>query len=325
MLSKNNIWLYISILLLGAGQVQGAVPSMNRPTHFLSLSLAGGEGNTLSFGHEKSHLSKDVIDLAGADAQVAIAYEFQYKRFIVNAGVAGSYMLTRQRIGGIVTDDFSGVNKGNSYIYSYAYSQMSDRQQNVYVEIPVQIGYMFTPEIYALIGAKCRMNLYNTHDLQAKMHTVLDMTSSDAAAVFDGSKGAVGAEGTMGVCPSADYRSSGAYNASKFNLALTAEVGYVIPLSAKVKRVRMRAGAFFEYGIPVPSYALDKDVPMADYSSVGTDYLNNTTSLLNNSIQLPSMWEMGHLNKFTHTMAVGMRFTVLFDVTDYTFPCHCNK
>lgn len=325
MLSKNHILLYIGILLLGAGYVQGAVPSLNRPTHFLSLSLAGGEGNTLSFGHEKSRLSKDVIDMAGADAQFAIAYEFQYRKFIVNAGVAGSYMLTRQRIGGIVTDDFSGVNKGNTYIYSYAYSQMSDCQKNVYAEVPIQIGYMFTPEIYALIGAKFKMNMFNTHDLQAEMHTVLDMTASDAATVFDGSKGAVGPEGTMGVCPSSNFQSSGTYDASKFNLALTAEVGYMIPVPAKVKRVRMRAGAFFEYGMPVPSYALDKESSMADYSSVGTNYLNNTTSLLSSSVQLPCMLEMGHLSKFAHTMAVGVRFTLLFDVTDYSFPCHCNK
>lgn len=325
-LNKYNIWIFIGLLLWGTGKSQVvSAASLNGLSHFISLSFAGGEGNTISFGHEPSRLSTEITDLAGANAQFSLAYEMQYRMFIANIGLSGSYFLTRQQVNNQVSDDFTGVHKKQPYIYSYVYSLMSDRQQTVYAELPIQIGLMFNSGVYALVGTKFKLNVFNTYQLNTRMHTVLDMTASGAATVFDGSKASVDPEGTMGVCPPMDYLNEGTYNLSKLNVALTAEVGYKIPLPMSVKRTAMRVGAFFEYGMPVPAYTLNKNANMGKYGSATGDYLNNTTSQLHSSTQLPSVLEMGKLNKFSHMMAVGVRFTILFDVTDYSFPCHCYQ
>lgn len=326
MLSKRYILFAIVIgvsLIANAANYRSAV---TKPQHYMGFALSGGEGNTFSFSSESAGLSSTVKDLAGANAQFSFLYEMQYNHFLFNVGIGANYYYTRQMIAATSYDRFSGSYNGDKYQYSYAYSAMSDKQQTLSIGVPIRFG-VIASAFYAMAGVKVNYNLFNNYDLAAKMYTMMDMTESGVEQIFDGSKAAeIGEEGKFGVCPPREYRSKGSYHMPTLTVYFTAEGGYVyvLPLPRNMGGTQIRIGAYFEYGLPMPYSKLDASKPMGNYDKVGKNHAENTTSYIVQNLQLPSMLDMGFLAEIHHNMSVGLKLTFMFDVTNYSYPCHCS-
>lgn len=294
----------------------------DKPSHYLSLSLSGGEGNTLTYfdgGWRSGHIK----NMAGANANFTFAYEIQNHGMFVNFGLTAEYYATRQCLRDTLLDSFSF--SGGEFIYCYPMANES--QRNLAAGVPIQVGYTFKNNFYMAANAKLVLNLIHKYDVNADMYTIWDARSQGCEMPFDGSKSVetLGEEGNAGVCPPRNYQSKGDFITSDLNLAFGAELGYQFPLPDKVKDFKLRMGAYFEYSMPVPSLSLDESKYFGDYSKLGKDYSSQTLSMLQEKMIIPSMLNNARVADYHHRMAVGVKLTFLFDVTNIVYPCNCNS
>ena len=126
MYTKRNIALLLLILSTAVGLQAGGRKFVQNPVnHFITISLGGGEGNTLSAFQIPN--SKDLI---GADALFGIGYELRKNKFFFGFGAQADFDLTRQRLGDFVGYDSNGGWRrdfeNDAHVYSYRYSNFTD-------------------------------------------------------------------------------------------------------------------------------------------------------------------------------------------------------
>ena len=119
------------------------------------------------------------------------------------------------------------------------------------------------------------------------------------------------------------YTGQGVMLSATNEVALEAEAGVNIPLPMQV--IKMRAGVFVGYDLPLTKYEARSSSPLVDYSAVNTNPLTQTQENVKQNIRFGSMLDTSLAAHDAHRLRVGMRLTVLFDITPKPKHCMCWK
>ncbi len=294
------------LLLVGAwmASAQQYYSSVNGgKQYFLSLSFAGGEANTFCQNDK-------VKDQIGGAAQLSFAYELFYRGLFFNVGVGLDYMLTRQQVLDF-TDAFERLDKeGEALTYRYLYADYQEQQHTLSATIPVQLGYV-AGHFYAAVGAKLMLPV---------MHTYATSTSMFTQGEYE-----------RFIEPFLDIPEYGFYTTDTYHykglsqatgqtkVAATVELGGNLPLENTKQRLRI--GVYAEYLLPTGDI---NRVNLTDYSQVDISPLTQTQDNLRQNLKLNSWLDNSLQTKLAHSLQVGLRLTVLFDVTPKRYPCRCE-
>lgn len=281
----------------------------SRVNHFLTLSLAGGENNLFFSVQEDAPRLKT---MPGADAVVAFTYEMRKGWFIVGFGAQADYDFTWQKV-----DDFSHSfdrydRENEDVLYAYHYSEYKDRQHNLQVSVPLYLGANIGDLIYVLAGAKLSLAMLSMHDTHALLST-----DGTYARFFHTIQNAP----TYGYYATDTYSFKGEYDPSDLKISPTLEFGFRIPVESKSGRVGMRLGLYAEYGIPL---SWNNKFDLVDYSRVDKNPVTQTQSQLRSSIIFNAPVNASFQTKAYSQLSVGLRWTVLFNVTPPEHICMCS-
>ncbi len=295
--------LIIVVLFSYCVAITYAQYTKNLPTHFISVNVAGGEANTLA-------TTDAVKNSAGGAAQVHAAYEVNKKGFFFNVGLGAVYMATANAIEDF-SDAFDRVDnwneERNEHIYRYLYSDYYEKQSTWAITLPIQFGYQSNYHIYAAFGATLRLPMTATFASSTTMFTQGEYPSNSEP--FRN-------KWDYGFYEPDTYTRTGNSKALKdMQVAITAEIGSLIPLPKSMKKMRMRAGVYMEYGMRVASSA---EIPMIDYSEV--DLTLNQPNV--QDIKFNS-WVESYPEAYKN-LQVGLRLTYLFDITPDPYECMCE-
>lgn len=311
MSSNRNIrYIGLTVLLLsiacGAG-AQGRRFNMNPVNHFITLSLGGGEGNTLS-----SFTIPDSKDLVGADALFGLGYELRKNSFYFGFGAQADFDLTRQQLGAFV-EAFQKVDFENDpHTYSYRYTRFTDVQRNLQVGVPVYFGYYFNPYVYGMLGAKFCYSFWMTHT------ATTDLSTDGTYARF---AEPITERDRYGFYPIDTYTYSGP-TFGEMKVGPTLEVGAKVPFYTASRRIGLRVGVYAEYLIPLN---FTNDVPLVDYSRVESDPNKLNQADLKTNIVFNSAITSPYQKRAAHNLAVGVKLTLLFNVTPVHKMCNCDN
>ncbi len=294
-------WLLVGALMASAQQYYSSVNVGKQ--HFLSLSFAGGEANTLC-------QNERVKDQIGGAGQFAFAYEVLYRGLYFNVGVGVDYTLTGQHVFDF-SDAFARVDKeGEALTYQYLYADYQEQQRTFSATIPVQIGYT-VGYFYAAVGAKLLIPI---------THTYASSTSMFTQGEYDRFIEPFRDMPDYGFYATDVYRYKGQSQATGLiKAAGTLEMGANIALRNSKSRVRV--GAYAEYLLPIGDI---NRVTLTDYSQVDISPLTQTQDNLRQNLKLNSWLDNGLQTKLAHSLQVGLRLTLLFDVTPKRYPCRCE-
>lgn len=289
--------LYIALLMLPVlAQARSTYHTGGGVSHYLSLSLLGGEANT--FTKSETYNLKDKL---GADAQFMFEYELQKKRFFFNIGAHVHYTYTGQQVGNF-TEAFDRVDRyADPLSYRYHYSDYEELQHTLLVGVPVQFGMYVLPALYIAAGLKFEYPLMTNYEARTNLMT--DGMYDRFIEPFQDSPH-YGFYNTMPV----DYRSR--YMQTKVHplLAPGVEIGARFKLARKVS---MRLGLYADYAIPLGA---EHPLPIADYSMVDLSPVTQTADNLQQNLRLNSVLDNLTLKHDYSRLSVGLRCTVLFNL-----------
>lgn len=242
----------------------------------------------------------------GADAQFSFRYELRKKSFFFNFGANAQYAYTRMGMKEWTDFDPSATDfTGDNRVVGYHYSKFLEQQTTVSVSVPIQFGVYFTPKFYAAVGVKAFMPLIRQYSTKSGLMTdgsydfyFVPLEEDDRYRYY----------------PTSLITRSGSYQANdnqQIFVSPTLEMGTVFNVAP---RVSLRLGGYVEYSIPVikPSHL---DYPtMIEYGEM--DYTSPTLTFeeftapisIHSSLDNPTLAGLSKL-------AVGVKFTVLFNVT----------
>lgn len=303
--------MLLAWMILPAGaRTQGTYKKSSGVQHYITMSVSGGEGNTMMRTFDE--LPK-VYNRIGADAQFHIGYELRQKGFFFGIGVGADYDLGRQHIDSL-KDNYSRYDReGDAITYIYAYRDYNDRQMSANITIPVYFGGYLTEHLYLLGGMKFGIHMWGIHLAQTEMETYGTYTEFIHT---------IHHTDYFGYYKESHYTCLSTYPAPKIKLIPMVEVGYKIPLQTKSNRIEMRVGAYAEYGIPL---SLQNELPMVDISKTDVNPFTQNQQDLRTHIILnspvASNWQKGGKSA---NLQVGVRFTCLFNVTPPKRFCMCT-
>lgn len=303
-------YLYIVLLCVLPAVVSVAAPRQYKSatvSHWVGLSLTGVEANALPGGD-------NIIVKAGGGGGGHLLYELRTGGFFFNVGFGADYILTNTALD-TYTDAFGRVDRtGEAHVYRYNYSDYAEQQRQLRLLIPLQVGYQFGDYVYVGVGASLRikplMNEIGTHTrmyVQGEYERFIE-PFRDAP--------------YYGFWPEAEYSGTGTVRSATNEMAVEAEVGTNIPLNAK--KVRMRAGLYFGYDLPLSRFDERDATPLVDYSAVDKSPYSQSQQNLQENIRFNSMLDTP-LSVEAQRVRVGLRLTVLFDVTPKPRHCMCWK
>lgn len=281
--------------------------NMNPVNHFITLSLGGGEGNTLS-----AFSIPDSKDLIGADAIFGLGYELRKNSFFFGLGAQADFDITRQQLGHFVEADRRTDFENDLHTYSYRYSGYTDVQRNLQLGVPVYFGMYFGSYVYGTIGAKFAYSFWMNHTTTTQLTTDGTYTRY-AEPITDRPR--------YGFYPLDTYSYSGPATGS-MKVGPTLEVGAKIPLYTASRRIGMRVGLYAEYLFPL-SYT--NNVALVDYSAVNRDPNALSKADLQQNIRFNSALTSPYQLRAAYNMAVGIKLTLLFNVTAVHKLCNCDN
>lgn len=276
--------------------------------HFLTLSLAGGESQMLL---TNAAIAPAFKTQAGADALFQFTYELRKYNFIFGLGAQADYDFTRQH-----ADTFSHVSQRvdrqqEPIWYAYHYSDYRDEQHNVQVSVPVYFGGNIGSYVYLLAGAKLSLSMWTLHNTTTNLST--DGTYIRFVHTIQDAP-------YYGYYHIDEYRYSSPWQAPQFKVSPMVEVGARIPVRSRTGRVGMRLGAYAEYGIPINA---GRQVDLVNYALVDENPATMNQQNLKNRIIFNSVLNANSLKAWSQ-LSVGLRWTVLFNVTAPGHICICG-
>jgi hypothetical protein len=303
---KTRAYIVILGLMLAGMSVAAPRYSQTNLSHWLGLSVTGVEANVIA---PKSEMALR----AGGGAQAHFIYELQAGGFFFNIGTGADFMVTNTAMN-THSEAFNRVDyTGEEVLYRYCYTNYREQQRQVRIVIPVQFGYQFGDWVYAGLGASFRtIPLLNSVNAHTRMFTEgeYDMFIEPIRNAPD-----------YGYWPEAEYTESGKMQSVQNEVAVEAEAGVNVPIA--VKWFRMRAGVYFGYDLPVGTYKKRAETPLADYSKVDTNPFTQSQENLRANLRFNSMLDTPVAKHDVQRMRIGLRLTILFDVTTHANHCMC--
>ena len=285
--------------------------TQNPVNHFITLSLGGGEGNTLSgFAIPESK------DLAGADGFFGLGYELRKNSFFFGFGVQADFELTRQQLGKFVETENRIDFEKDPHIYSYRYAFYQDAQRNLQLGVPIHFGLYFGDYVYAMLGAKFVMSLWNDHSTVARFST--DGTYPRySEPITDRLQ--------YGFYPEDTYFYKGEA-VQEMKVGPTLEVGVKVPVFSPSRRFGLRIGVYAEYLCPL---GFTNQMKLVDYSGVKVKPMTKLTDKdlenLHKNIIFHSFLNSQYQTRAAQNLAVGLKLTFLFNATSVPKLCNCDR
>lgn len=307
-----TIRIYCLALLLGLLALPALAQTrntQNRVEHYVGFSLAGGlAANT--------YQTPLIENQAGAAADLKFHYELHKSKWIIGLGVEAEYQYLRDTVADFTDSKDWKDRDGDACSYQYVYQGYHETDHALGIAIPVHFGREFGDYVYTLIGARFYIPLYT----QSLTHTRL-LTQGN----YDWNIDPIRTEGIN------DYSIYGYYANSEYDYAYTyeefmrvgawLEIGSYIPLK-KAKKTRLRAGLYANYDWRLGSVGYDK---LADYRKVDMSPRTINQENLRANIRWNAVNTTDLVRNMPANFEVGVRMTMLIDVTTSHVPCMCNS
>lgn len=270
--------------------------------HFVGLTLAGGEANV--FAHQPSIT---IHPLAGGAGQAMFVYEARANIVYIQAGAGVDYQFMRSRIGSFVEERNAVDITREQHIYQYRYSSLTEQQQLFNAQLMAQVGFLPTENIYLSLGLKMKFPLSRHYSSSANMLTAGKYERWAAEYIEDRPQ--------FGFYPETEYSYSGKFFSLKTWLTPTIEIGGTWDIG----RTTLRGGIYADYGFRLGDKFANN---ITNYANVNLNASSQSQENLHDNIRLNSILDSHYLKTFSH-LEVGLKFTVLFNVTTFRVPCHC--
>lgn len=312
----------ITALLLMVATAVGA----QRPNHYITFSVQGGEANTLAASKEVK-----ITNRAGYQGAAGVAYEVRAKSFFINLGAQVDWQQTAQEVDNWtetypITDQY-----GNAWDYNYRYAYLQETQHNFQVAPVLMLGGYLGQYLYISAGVKARLTLSNDYSSKVQL-TTSGRRGNFIQDVYN--------QPLYGFYPSDTYKGGGKniYTLTQPVIAPVLEIGAKLPIHTASHRIGMRVGGYVEYGIPmqwqrvpsasyaIPYYGSDQHTVM-DYRLVNTNHPAGqlTQQNLKDNIRMHTVLASDWLKGAPGNLSVGVKLTVLFNVTAVHSFCNCDQ
>ena len=305
---KQRSFIVCLCMLLAASLM--AAPQYGRTvvTHWLGLSLTGVEANMLPAS------SSGVKPKAGYGGQAHLQYEIHAGKFFFNAGLGFDYIVTNNALASY-SDAFDRVDlMGEQLIYRYVYSDFKEQERQLRFILPVQFGYEIGEWMYIGVGAEFRAAPF------------INNFKSSGRMLAEG-------EYERFIEPIRNSEQYGFWPETEFNtLPLRAgadahEVAVALELGARVpmgKKGLARFGVYVGYDIPV-EYSSKTPTPLFDYSRIDTNPATQSWENTQKYLQINSLLGSTLMNITTQRLRVGVRVSLLINVTHTPSRCMCFR
>lgn len=279
--------LAIVLLLLSCGGIEAK--------HWFGVSVDAD----MTWQLDKIDITKPKIGGGGA---VGLVYQFQYKHFILETGVSGSYTLYNVGVNDSLLQFEMMDTKRTQFTYNGYLKDRIDLSKNLAVNVPLMLGAEFN-YFYALAGAKVSLNL-----LTRTQPTALLSTSGDYDMYYEPLENMP----NHGFHDFKKEQTNGTMKYKMLDLRVAAEIGtsfYSSNGSAKY-----RIGLFAEYGVLNVRDQADQSLLTPDLS----EYMHVRMNHIYSASYDPT--------SPVHNLLCGIRFTALFNVgnSHRSYPCRCR-
>lgn len=294
------------LALLALPQMAGAVKYVNSRAknacdHFITLSLQGGEGNTLY--RMDTYPMKSML---GADGQFTFAYEVRKSAFFFNVGLNAQYSYHRSGMKSWTEQDPNAVDyTGDARTIRYNYTDFVEAQKTLSASVPVQFGVYFTPNFYAALGAKVSMPLLRNYTTKANLMT---------DGLYDMYFGPLEDDAHYRYYPATEISRSGRYNPDEMMqifVTPTFEMGYRFYIS---QRLAIRLAGYAEYTIPVVKAKKFEQPALITYGEMNFTDRTMTFDQFTAPIDFHSALDNPTMNGLSR-LAVGAKLTFVINVT----------
>ena len=280
--------------------------SQNALVHYLGLSIGGGECNNL--GTTRIPVSHKV----GGTAALAFHYEMQYRTWFWGVGLEGRWQMLNNATA--FTDSTWRVDiDGDSLNYQYVYNSFKERDMIANIGIPIYVGKQFS-KVYALVGLRIDIPIWAKYTFNTNMHTQGIYSWSISPIVSDG----INDFSSLGFYPAKDYTCTDTYQ-DQLYLTPFVELGYDF---LHTENVNMRVGAYASYAIPL---SVSDKLPLADYSAIDSNPNTQNQQNMEQHIRWNSLMESDIYSQRAYKLEVGLKLTMLFNVTVKNNKCMCIK
>lgn len=280
--------------------------------HYIGLTLAGAEANMLPSFHKGTpevevYGKGSIKPLAGGAGQAALLYEARATHLFIDLGLGIDYSFTQLNAINLVESREATDITREALLYQYRYSLLVEAQRMLSAQLQAAVGFLPTENFYLLLGLRLQLPVTHNYTSTANMLTAGRYERWAADFIEDRPQ--------FGFYPETEYKSSDSFASAKAWLTPTVELGANFDLG----RTTLRAGVYADYGIRLGDKV---SKPITNYSRVDIMPATQTQQNLSDNIRFTSLLDSEYLRTFSH-LEVGLRLTVLFDVTTFHVPCHC--
>ena len=306
-MKKRSIIVCICLLLAASLM---AAPRYGRTavTHWLGLSLTGVEANMLPAS------SSGVKPKAGYGGQAHLQYEIHAGKFFFNAGLGFDYIVTNNAMASY-SDAFDRVDlMGEQLIYRYVYSDFKEQERQLRFILPVQFGYEIGEWMYIGVGAEFRAAPFiNNFKSSGRMF---------AEGEYERFIEPIRNSEQYGFWPESEFNTIPLRaGADAHEVAVELELGARVPMG---KKGLARFGVYAGYDIPV-EYSSKTPTPLFDYSRIDTNPATQSWENTQKYLQINSLLGSTLMNITTQRLRVGVRVSLLINVTRTPSQCMCLR
>ena len=306
-MKKRSIIVCICLLLAASLM---AAPRYGRTavTHWLGLSLTGVEANMLPAS------SSGVKPKAGYGGQAHLQYEIHAGKFFFNAGLGFDYIVTNNAMASY-SDAFDRVDlMGEQLIYRYVYSDFKEQERQLRFILPVQFGYEIGEWMYIGVGAEFRAAPFiNNYKSSGRMF---------AEGEYERFIEPIRNSEQYGFWPESEFNTIPLRaGADAHEVAVELELGARVPMG---KKGLARFGVYAGYDIPV-EYSSKTPTPLFDYSRIDTNPATQSWENTQKYLQINSLLGSTLMNITTQRLRVGVRVSLLINVTRTPSQCMCLR
>lgn len=301
--------IIVCICLLLAASLMAA-PRYGRTavTHWLGLSLTGVEANMLPAS------SSGVKPKAGYGGQAHLQYEIHAGKFFFNAGLGFDYIVTNNAMASY-SDAFDRVDlMGEQLIYRYVYSDFKEQERQLRFILPVQFGYEIGEWMYIGVGAEfLAAPFINNFKSSGRMF---------AEGEYERFIEPIRNSEQYGFWPESEFNTIPLRaGADAHEVAVELELGARVPMG---KKGLARFGVYAGYDIPV-EYSSKTPTPLFDYSRIDTNPATQSWENTQKYLQINSLLGSTLMNITTQRLRVGVRVSLLINVTQTPSQCMCLR
>ena len=334
---KQKILILAALAMILPANARNYRSYEERANHFITLSLGGGESNTLSSQAGLADVPK-VTDALGADALLGLGYEIRFRKVFIGLQAQLDYDLTRQKIGYFeeTRDGYADLVYGSDgsrqiVSYKYMYDAYTESQSHLQGSGQLHVGGNIGKYAYLMAGAKFSASFNSGYFADVMLSTTKIYTGVMAPTIGNLSD-KDGAYSSHLVNPKPNYhytdpeedKNALRANPFRFKVSPLIEAGVRLRVPSNSGRVGMRLGVYAEWALPI----MNKNIQGANlivYDEIerniadGHPIVPESRRLLDERLRINSILNTNVIvrdNILSLTqLTVGIKWTVLFNVT----------